>query len=103
MCNLDVVSKKGYICWAYTMVKHKEILNDMGQSIWRWCAGNWGHHFCEEQKKFTDTACPTWGPWFVKFIRSSKLQMGLIRGKCSGVASETVKYLLVGCYVECKR
>ena len=30
-------------------------------------------------EKFTETVCPIRGPWFGKFMRGSKLQMGVIK------------------------
>ena len=46
--------------------------------------------------KFTETACPTRRPWFGKFMRGSKLGMGVIKKHDFGVTSETVKALLEG-------
>ena len=59
MCNLEVFSQKGDICWKYTMVYHKESPNRMGQYIWSWSVVNGGHYFSRDGKNFTDTAFPT--------------------------------------------
>ena len=69
ICNLEVFSHKGYICWKYAMGPHEESTNIMGQYIWSWSVGNGGHYFSRDSKKFTDTVCPTRGPWFGKFMR----------------------------------
>ena len=45
---------------------------------------------------FTETACPTQGPWFEKFMRVSKLSMGVIKRQEFGVTSDVVKALLDG-------
>ena len=42
---------------------------------------------------FTETACPTRGPWFGKFMQGSKLLMGLIKKQYFGVTIEIVKSL----------
>ena len=45
MCNLEVISQKGYICWTSTIVQHEQIPNVVGQSIWSFSVGNGGHQF----------------------------------------------------------
>ena len=45
---------------------------------------------------FTETACPTQGPWFEKSMRVSKLSMGVIKRQEFGVTSDVVKALLEG-------
>ena len=45
MCNLEVVSQKGDICWTSIMGQHKESPYGMGQYIWIWSVRNGGHHF----------------------------------------------------------
>ena len=50
MCNLEVVSQKGGICWTYTMGQHKEIPDRICQYIWNWSVGNVGHHFSRDGK-----------------------------------------------------
>ena len=52
---------------------------------------------------FMETACPTRVPWFGKFMRVSKLQMGVIRKQYFVVTSEIVKALLEVWDAECKR
>ena len=59
MCNLDVLSHKGDICWKYIIGHHEESPKIMGQYIWIWSVGNGGHYFSRGSKNFTDTACPT--------------------------------------------
>ena len=41
--------------------------------------------FSRDGKNFTETECPTRGPWFGKFVRESKLRMGLIKRQDFGV------------------
>ena len=52
--------------------------------------------FARDGKKFTDTACPTRGPWFEKLMISYKLQMIFINKHDFVVTSEMVKAMLVG-------
>ena len=40
MCNLEVISQKGGICWTSKMVHHEEIPDGMGQYIWIRSVGN---------------------------------------------------------------
>ena len=47
MCNLEVVSEKGGICWTSTMGNNEEIPDGMGQYIWICSVGNGGHYFCK--------------------------------------------------------
>ena len=50
--------------------------------------------YARDRKKFTETACPTRNPWFGKFMRGSKLWMGVINKQDIGVTSEMIKALL---------
>ena len=50
--------------------------------------------YSRDGKKFTETACPTRGPWFGKFMRGSQLRMGVIKKQGFGVTSKMVKDLL---------
>ena len=68
MCNSEVVSQKGGICWTSTMGQHEESPYGMGQYIWIWSVGNGGRHFSRYIKNSTDTECPNQGPWFEKFM-----------------------------------
>ena len=45
-------------------------------------------------KKFTETECPIRRPWFGKFMRGSKLWMGVIKKQDFEVTSEMVKDFL---------
>ena len=45
---------------------------------------------------FMETACPTRGPWFGRFMRVSKLRVGMIKKQDFGVTSEIIKALLEG-------
>ena len=56
--------------------------------------------FARDGKIFTDTACPTQGPYFGKVMISYKLRMRLIKKHRFGVTSETQKDLLVVWYIE---
>ena len=47
-------------------------------------------------KRFTETACPTYWPWFGTLIIGFNLQMVVIKNQELGVTSKTVKVLLVG-------
>ena len=42
----------------------------------------------------TSTACPTRVPWFGKFMRVSKLSMGVIKNQYFGITCKVVKALL---------
>ena len=55
--------------------------------------------FKRDCKKFTDTACPTQGLWFGKFMVLYKLRMIFIKKRDFGVTSEMAKDLLVGWYI----
>ena len=68
MCNLEVVSQKGGICWTYTIGHHEEGPNGKGQYICSLGVRIRDTIFARDGKKFTDTMCPTRGPWFGKFI-----------------------------------
>ena len=57
---------------------------DMGDAI-----------FERDCKNFIDTACPTRGLWFGKFMRLYKLRMIFIKKHDFGVTSEMAKALLV--------
>ena len=57
MCNIDIVSQKGEICWTYTMGQHEEIPDVMGQYIWIWSVGNGGHHFYKGTLKSSQIQC----------------------------------------------
>ena len=52
--------------------------------------------FERDSKNFTDTACPTQGPWFGNFMRLYKLRMRFIKKGGFGVTSDMAKALLVG-------
>ena len=50
--------------------------------------------YSRDGKTFTETACPTRGPWFETFMQGSKLCMGVIKNQYFVVTSEMVKALL---------
>ena len=82
----------GYLQW-YSMRK--------GPTAWAYLYGlgvlvKGDTIYARDRRKLTETACPTRGPSFVKFIRGSKLRMGLIKKQDFGVTSEMIKVLLVG-------
>ena len=52
--------------------------------------------FARDGKKFTDTACPTQGPWFGKCMKSYNLEMRFIKKHGFVVTSDVAKSLLVG-------
>ena len=52
--------------------------------------------YVRDRKKFTETACPMRGPWFGKFMRGSKLRIGVIKKYGFGVTSEMIKVFLEG-------
>ena len=52
--------------------------------------------YARYRKIFTKTACPTRGIWFEKFMRGSKLRMGVIKKQVFGVTSEKIEALLKG-------
>ena len=41
--------------------------------------------FAKDERKLVTTYLPTRGPWFVKFMRKSKLRMGVIRNPDFGI------------------
>ena len=55
--------------------------------------------FTRVGKHFTETACLTQGTWCGKFMRWSKLWMGVIKKHYFRVTSDMVKDLLVGWYI----
>ena len=59
--------------------------------------------YARERKRFTKTVCPTRGPRFGKFMRGSKLRMGVIKKHYLGVTSEMIKDLLEGWDTEWRR
>ena len=62
-----------------------------------------GTIFERGRKKFMDTACPTRGSWFGKFMRGSKLWMGVIKKQEFGVNSNMIKALFMVWDTEWKR
>ena len=52
--------------------------------------------YARDRGKVMEIECPTRGPWFGKFIRGSKLRMGIIKKKDFGVTSEMILSLLEG-------
>ena len=58
--------------------------------------------FSRDRKKFTETLCPTRVPWFGKFMRGSKLRMGVTKRQDFGVTLDMAKALLVGWDLEWK-
>ena len=57
MCNIEIVSQKGEICWTYTMGQHEESPDVMGQYMWIWSVGNREHHFCKGTLKSSQIQC----------------------------------------------
>ena len=43
--------------------------------------------YARDGENFTETVRPTRGPWFSKFMRNSKLRMGVIKKQDFGVTS----------------
>ena len=58
--------------------------------------------FTRVGKFSTETVCLTRGAWFGKFMRRSKLCMGVIKKQYFGVTSDMVKDMLVGWEIEWK-
>ena len=52
--------------------------------------------YARDGGKIMEIECPTRGPWFGKFIRGSKLRMGIIKDKDFGVISGMIQSLLEG-------
>ena len=52
--------------------------------------------FSRDRKKFTETLCPTRVPWFGKFMRGSKLRIGVTKRQDFGVTLDMVKVILSG-------
>ena len=50
--------------------------------------------YARDRKMFTETACPTRGPWFGKFMKGSKLQIGVIKKQDFGFTSDKIKDFL---------
>ena len=75
----------------------------MGQSIWSWIVENGGHYFSRDGKTFTETAYPTRVPLFGKFVRGSKMRIGVIKKQDFGVTSEMMKALFVQLDIYWKR
>ena len=59
--------------------------------------------YFSDRKKLMEIACLTMGTSLGKFMRGSKLQIGLIKKQDLGVTSEMIKFLLVGQDTECRR
>ena len=56
--------------------------------------------FSSDRKKFTEMMCPNRGPCFGKFMRGSKLRIGVIKRQDFDVTLDMVKARLVGWEVE---
>ena len=81
--------------------------NSMRESLAEWAnlyrAGLLGMGdttFARDGKHFTDTACPTQGPWFRNFMIGYQLRIGVIKKRYFGVTSDMVQALLVGWDIE---
>ena len=60
-----------------------------------WVLGMGHRILSRDSKKFTDTACPTRGPWFEKFVISYKVRIIFIKKHDFGVTGEMATDLLL--------